>query len=294
MVEAQPIDQPVDATSQTAPAAHSQAKRTKGPARVAKILKKQRPTLQKTLPTDRINFSRQLDIVRAYAALGTSGKPVTNADVGEMMKMQPSTVSLTNAFLSSVGLITRAEGGGYSPAPEVISFLRANEWTPETAAHELAPKIQQSWFAEILLPKVSFSPMSEEAALAKLSDAAQAGPIYRNQLRMLLDYMQASGLISREGGQITLPKNGSSSTITSRPEVSSTPRTQEQPEAVAKGASATSTLFGRTTEGALHFNVSVKVDMKEMEGWRPDRIAALFAGIAQVLAAKADVERKAV
>src|SRR5579883_1947387 len=185
MGEAQPINQQGETPAGTATAEHA-PKRAKS-ARVLKPVKKQRPTLQKTLPTDRINFGKQLDIIRAYAALGANGKPVTNADVGEMMKMQPSTVSLTNAFLSSIGLIIKAEGG-YVPAPEVISFLRANEWTPETAAHELSPKIQQSWFAEILLPKVAFSPISEDAALAKLSDAAQAGPIYRSQLRILLDY----------------------------------------------------------------------------------------------------------
>jgi hypothetical protein len=288
MGEAQPINQQDETlTNPEKPKAPPQiARKFKPPP--SKLHKKPRPTLQKTLPTDRINFSKQLDIIRAYAACGASGKPVTNADVGEMMKMQPSTVSLTNAFLSSIGLIIKAEGG-YSPAPEVLSFLRANEWTPETAAHELAPKIQPSWFADILLPKVSFSPMSEEAALAKLSEAAQAGPIYRGQLRILLDYLQVAGLIDREGGQIMLPRNGSAPAQTPPGSAGVASRPME-PD--LKGSAAT--VFSRTTEGAVHFNVSVKVDMKELEGWKPERIAAFFNGIAQVLAAKADIERKAV
>ena len=32
----------------------------------------------------------------------------------------------------------------------------------------------------------------------------------------------------------------------------------------------------------VQFDVSVRVDMKEFAGWKPDRIAAFFSGIAQV------------
>ena len=43
----------------------------------------------------------------------------------------------------------------------------------------------------------------------------------------------------------------------------------------------------------MQFHVSVRVDMKEFSGWQPDRIAAFFGGIAQVLAAKGTVEKEA-
>jgi hypothetical protein len=42
----------------------------------------------------------------------------------------------------------------------------------------------------------------------------------------------------------------------------------------------------------LRFNVDVSVDMKEFATWKPDRISAFWAGIAQVLAAKAAVEQE--
>ena len=38
--------------------------------------------------------------------------------------------------------------------------------------------------------------------------------------------------------------------------------------------------------------MSVNVTMSEMSGWQADRIAALFAGVAQVLAAKGNVEQE--
>ena len=37
---------------------------------------------------------------------------------------------------------------------------------------------------------------------------------------------------------------------------------------------------------AVNFNVSVKLDMKEMEHWKPERIAAFFSGLARIMAAK--------
>ena len=45
------------------------------------------------------------------------------------------------------------------------------------------------------------------------------------------------------------------------------------------------------TEGTIQFHVSVRVDMTEFAGWKADRITAFFGGIAQVLAAKGDLEK---
>jgi hypothetical protein len=50
------------------------------------------------------------------------------------------------------------------------------------------------------------------------------------------------------------------------------------------------TSFAAPTEGIVQFHVSVRVDMGEFKGWAPERIAAFFGGIAQVLAAKGKVE----
>ena len=43
--------------------------------------------------------------------------------------------------------------------------------------------------------------------------------------------------------------------------------------------------------GTVNFNVSVRVEMTEFATWKPERIAAFFNGMAQVLAAKANVEK---
>jgi hypothetical protein len=250
----------------------------------------ERPT--KYLPTPRITFSKQLDILRAFAAAsGPTGKVVSNDDVGKIVKMQPSTVSLANPFLASGGLIAKTDGG-YLPCPEVMSFLRAYEWSPDTAAQKLAPVLARTWFADELLSKLDYGAISETEAIKDLAEAANAAPEYRGQLEILLDYLVAGGLIQRDSGQI---KKGATTVTANAMVPFETSPAPSKPESTAAQESSPKpmvpSLFG-TTEGAVNFHVSVRVDMGEFANWKPDRIAAFFGGIAQVLAAKAKVENE--
>jgi hypothetical protein len=246
-----------------------------------------RPT--KYLPTDRITFSRQLDILRAWAAAsGPTNKIVTNNEVASIVKMQPSTVSIANAFFADTRLLVRADAG-YIPAAEVVNFLRAFEWNPEAAPQKLAPVIEKTWFAEVLLPKLSFGPMSEDEAIAVLGQAATAGKDYFGQLKTLVDYLAAAGLVQRDGNQV---KKGSPSMATAPTVAESTPtlKPETMPDPTPQGKSFMPPLFG-TTGGKVEFNIAVKLDMTEFAGWQPENIAAFFNGIAQVLAAKAKGEK---
>ncbi len=242
-----------------------------------------RPT--KILPTERITFTKQLDILRAWAAAsGPMSKAVTNNDVAEIVKMQPSTVSLANAFFNNINLLTRTAEGSYVPSQDVMAFLRHYEWNPEAAAQKLAPTLAKTWFADALLSKLAFGPMQEDDCIQNLADTSAAGPDYRSQLRILLEYLAAVGLIQRDGNIVK--KGNSSMSATSTAEAPTT----KQDAAPEAPKTATPSMFG-TTEGQVHFNVAVKVNMAEFANWEPQRIAAFFNGIAQVLAAKADVEK---
>lgn len=242
----------------------------------------------KYLPTDRITFPRQLDLLRGFAAAsGATGKIVTNNEVGEIVKMTGSTVSINNAFFAQNGFLTKADGG-YIPTPEVLSFLRAYEWSPDTAATKLAPIVNRTWFAEELLPKLSFGQLTTNEAIQHLADACNAGPDYRGQLRFLLEYMTASGLIEWDGNQVR--KGGTAVTSSAAPSSDIVQTPSNPPPGAAEPKRAVAPTFFGTTEGAVNFNVSVRVDMGEFSNWKPERIAAFFNGMAQVLAAKADVE----
>jgi hypothetical protein len=239
----------------------------------------------RALPTDRITFERQLDILRAYAAASDNGtKPTSTEAVAEVVKMAPSTVAMANPFFTSLGLLQRTDAG-FIPAPEVVNFLRAYGWNTETAPYKLGPLIESAWFSQTLIPKLRFGTIEQEQAITDLADAASAGPDSRKQLRILLDYMVTSGLVQRDGSVLKLAAapDGASASSSSEPPMSTEPTVKNR----------VLTAFTQTPEGSVNFNVQVRVDMTEFSNWEADRIAAFFAGIAQVLAAKARIEKEA-
>ncbi len=276
-------------TEATAQASKS-TKRAKPASKKADAVK-ERPT--RFLPTDRINLNKQLDILRAFAAAsGPTLKSVGNRDVAGIVKMSETTTSLANAFFLQNGFIRKADGG-FIPAAEVIDFQRSYEWNPDTAAHKLRPLIAETWFGRVLNPLISFGALDMKDAIQSLALAASAKPEYENQLALLIGYLEASGLVVREGNQLrSVP--GSVSRSASSGEQPSTMEPREATVATApKAASSVATAFAQPTEGVVQFHVGVRVDMREFSAWSPDRISAFFAGIAQVLAAKGKLEQGA-
>ncbi|MGA2193925.1 MAG: hypothetical protein ABSH40_01550 [Bryobacteraceae bacterium] len=241
------------------------------------------------LPTTRIAFSKQLDILRAYAAIfSATNRIVANKDVADRLNIQASTISLSNPFMVSVGLLLKA-GGSFTPTENVMAFLRAYEWNPEAAAQKLAPTLRETWFHKVIAPLVAYSPISEDEAIQKLAEASSAGPEYRPELRFLLMYLAAVGLIERDGGQVRSVRSTNGEAA-----AAATPRAesplQDKPE---QDNPRIATAFTQSPEGIVQFHISIRVGMGEFGGWSPERISAFFSGIAQVLAAKAEVEKKA-
>jgi hypothetical protein len=244
----------------------------------------------KSLATDRIQVPKQLAILRAYAtASGPDGRVVTNNDVSPLVDMKPSTVAMANAFFTDTGLLIKS-GNGFVPSADVIAFNRAYEWNPETAAQKLAPIFTRTWFFSALLPRLKFkNSLTEAEAIGLLADAAEAGVHHRPQLRIMLEFGAAVGLIQLEDGQVKylkaeIPSEESDSILAPAPNLtaSSASSTPAGDNSALAGA-----LFPQNgAAGAVQFHFAVKVEMSELSGWQPDRIAAFFSGIAQVLAAR--------
>jgi hypothetical protein len=275
---------------------NTQSKPTPTPKRAAEKKPKAKPKEARDrnariLPTERINFDKQLKLLLAYAAASANQtKVVRLEDVAPLAEMAETTISMANPFFGSIGLVTRTDSGGFIPAPEVISFLRARDWTPDTASHKLAPVIEASWFYQALRPRLVMGPMEEEVVITTVfAEAAAAGRDYRRNLQMLVEYVVASGLVQRDGSQLKLVCQSPAvpaDPTTPRPE----PTKQNENELPAKTRVATN--FLKTADGAVLFNVSAKVDMQELATWPPQRINAFFNGIAAVMRAKAGVEQE--
>src|SRR5437868_6553439 len=85
-------------------------------------------TPTEALPSRRVAFTKQLDILRAYGALGATGQPVAIQQVADVVGLSTHTVSLPNAFFQAAGLVLRVESGAMKPAAEVVEFHRAYQW----------------------------------------------------------------------------------------------------------------------------------------------------------------------
>jgi|GEM_PF-5963700 len=169
------------------------------------------PKPTEALPTRRIAFATQLDLLRAYGAAGGDGTTgVTNEALSGIVGLHAKTASLVNTFFTDVGFISRTERGNV-PASEVVEFQRAYQWDPEMAARQLAPILKKSWFYETLAPKLAFNALKENAAIAALGQRANAVKYYAPELRLLLDYLDAAGLISRENGMVVAGATGEGS-----------------------------------------------------------------------------------
>jgi hypothetical protein len=163
----------------------------------------------KTLPTERIKFERQLDLIRAYGVTyRTTNKPVANIEVAKSVGMQESTTSMANAFFTSIGILQRGGDGKFTPASEVLDFATAYDWGPESAPQKLRPLLARTWFGEALLPRVSFNAMEESKAQEVLALAASASKEYRAQIAMLIDYLAVGGVVQRDGGLIRARDGG--------------------------------------------------------------------------------------
>jgi hypothetical protein len=246
---------------------------------------KSEPT--KRLPIARINFTKQLEIIRVYGIKSQNGKAAHYNDVGEVVGIHGNTVSLMVGFLVENGFLERIANATIAARP-VIDFAQAYSWSPETAPRKLAPIIRNSWFGKLLLEKLAFRPMTESETVADLAGAISASPEYRSQVRTLVDYAAVAGLVRRDGNQLFLGEEAampSPSAASERPQPPSDQRDDVAPRSTAHVATGF-----MNTEGAVQFHVSIKVSMQEMSGWAPDRIGAFFAGLAQVLAAKKGTE----
>lgn len=246
---------------------------TSAPARRAQLSRK--------LPTFRVGFSKQMDALRAYAHLSENGtKPVHYTRVAEIIKIHEANVSSMNPFFLENGLILKASNG-HLPSSAVLDYSRAYSWNPDTAAAQLRPLIADTWFGIDLINHLTFRMLSEDSAIETLAAKCGAGPEAKPQLRILLDFCEAAGIIARANGQITL------AAVIGPPDLE---RSLDSPAVVDPVTEPKPTPLDqptkRTSDGGITYDVSISVSMAEMKDWTPDRITAFFAGIAQVLAAK--------
>ena len=170
---------------------------------------RERSPLAKTLPTDRIYFEKQVETLRAYAAVfaANGGLPVTNEQAGEIVSLSASTISQTNGFFNDIGIVTRVEGGGFIPSNEVIEYNNACQWDEAEARAKLRPLFERTWFYRCLVPRLQLAPQSQATCLMLLAGESKAQTEQNDRLINLIKFLELAGVISTSGGTISLLQN---------------------------------------------------------------------------------------
>jgi hypothetical protein len=163
---------------------------------------KSKPT--KNLPTDRVGKDTQFSILRAYAkASEDQGRgAVSNSDVARFANISASSISTCNPFWNDAGLLFR-EGIKQRPADVVFAYDQAAEWGTDRPAAKLAPVLAASWFGKPLLARLSLKSATVTEALTFLAEECKASVEYKAQVQLLLDYLEAAGLIVIEGSMVS-------------------------------------------------------------------------------------------
>lgn len=190
----------------------NEATSIEGKAEQSAETRTKRTTLIKVLPTDRIAFEPQAELLRAFAAVYVSngGQPVTNEQAGEVLtkKLSGSTVTQVNGFFCDVGLLLRSEKGtGFIPSQEVVEYNAACQWDESEARLKLRPVFEKTWFYRCLIPRLQLSAQSQGTCIALLANESKATTEHDEKLKNLLRFLELAGIISTTGGTITLLQN---------------------------------------------------------------------------------------
>src|SRR5262249_29698635 len=145
--------------------------------------------LTKVLPTDRVAFDKQAEIARAFAAIFEikGQKAVSNEDAGAALTpaLAGGTVLTTNPFFSDIGLLNRAEEGGFKPSQELLDYHRARQWNEGAGKEKLRPLFERTWFYQCLAPKLQLASQPISNCLAILAGESKATTEHSPRLRTL-------------------------------------------------------------------------------------------------------------
>lgn len=81
--------------------------------------------LKYPLPSKRISFETQLDLIKAYVVVSKDGKePVNYNSFKSLVDLHPTVISSNNEFFENIGLIKEVKGkrGNYLPTEEAIKL----------------------------------------------------------------------------------------------------------------------------------------------------------------------------
>jgi hypothetical protein len=167
---------------------------------------------EKSLPTDRLSFDKQVEVLRSIARFSGGGKrPVTAEDLSASIGLRGNTGGLSNKFFLDCGWVERVGRGSYAATDDLLEYhrhLNVDEEDAAGARARLIGPVKASWFWQVVGPLVEGGAVREKMALHALSKEAGAFD-HTSQLQLILSWLEWLGLIKRDGELLSAGSGGS-------------------------------------------------------------------------------------
>ena len=166
----------------------------------------QKARADRSLPTDRLSFDKQVDVLRAIAQMsGSNRRPVTAEDLSASIGLRGNTGGLSNKFFRDSGWVVSAGRGMYTATDPLLEYHRHLNVDPQDmggARRHLAGAARDSWYWEVV-EQLLDGGARQTMILHALSKAAGAYD-HMPQLQLILTWLEWLGLVRREGDLVLM------------------------------------------------------------------------------------------
>lgn len=259
----------------------------------------QRARPKRGLPTDRMHFDRQVEVLRTFGRLsGANKRPVDSSDVAGVMGVTAATAGLSTRFFVEAGWLEQPQKGKYAATDALLEYTRSprdDESSECEAATWLAETVVNSWSWAALKPLlVNRRSVPKRDAQMVLIREAGAEQGHKGQIDNLLAWLDFAGLITVDQDTVALApeghENGEAGSGVNAPEEAENdqPPAPEREEGQATGRNAVS---GPTTGQqageqpvVLSFHFSVQMTAADLACLDAEQIRAVYEGVGSVAA----------
>lgn len=237
----------------------------------------QKQRAEKSLPTDRHGFEKQVEALGSIAQLsGNSKRPVNAEDVSASLNLKGNTGGLSNKFFRDCGWVESSGRGAYVATDDLLAYRRHLAVDPSDLAGSFAylvPAARRSWFRQEIGDMLEGAGVRETMVMHALAKAAGATSNHMAQLKLIVDWL---GLVVRDG-ELLQAKQEAASVGSVTPEVdeetgtpAAEPAADAQTETPGPAADTsdfppptrtiTPTLGGDEPMLSMHFSVRMTAD----------------------------------
>lgn len=252
----------------------------------------QRARASKSLPTDRLKFEAQIELLQRFGRMsGSQRRPVTSEEIAKAQQVSANTASLNNGFYVDAGWLQRAGRGKYVASDALLAYTQRAQFDPanaQSAAGLLADEMKKSWYWQSLEGHIRGGGLPRPEALVILSTEAGAGQEYKIQLENVLQWLQFVGLVQLDEKFVRPGSAAGAVAVEDAPWTGSEDAPDEQ--TTGDHMDQSNSRAPERKDVVLAFSLDFKLGAGELKSLSPDQIRALFEAVGTVAALTAPKE----